>query len=156
MKQCKHNLNEMSHLTVTPGKSPGVQTSFKELLREQILDLRSEGQSGMTATEPIKVRISGDGVRVTRNTNYIIMSFSILQEEEELMSSRGNRTIAIVQGSEDFTTITKSFNEVFQEINDAQEEGFIKVEDMNVPVELYLGGDYKFLLLFTGLYSGAT
>lgn len=78
----------MSHLTVTPGKSPGVQTSFKELLREQILDLRSEGQSGMTATEPIKVRISGDGVRVTRNTNYIIMSFSILQKEEEFMSSR--------------------------------------------------------------------
>ena len=43
----------------------------------------------MTATEPIKVRISGDGVRVTRNTNYIIMSFSILQKEEEFMSSRG-------------------------------------------------------------------
>lgn len=41
VKQCKHNLNEMSHLTVTPGKSPGVQTSFKELLREQILDLVS-------------------------------------------------------------------------------------------------------------------
>lgn len=41
VKQCKHNLNEMSHLTVTPGKSPGVQTSFKELLREQMLDLVS-------------------------------------------------------------------------------------------------------------------
>ena len=41
VKQCKHNLKEMSHLTVTPGKSPGVQTSFKELLREQILDLVS-------------------------------------------------------------------------------------------------------------------
>ena len=24
-----------------------------------------------------------------------------------------------------------------------QEEGFIKVEDVNIPVELYLGGDYK-------------
>ena len=55
----------------------------------------------------------------------------------------GNRTIAIVQGSEDYTTITKSFNEVFQEINDVQEEGFIKVEDVNVPIELYHGGDYK-------------
>ena len=55
----------------------------------------------------------------------------------------GNRTIAVVQGSEDYTTIAESFNEVFQEINDVQEEGFIKVEDVNVPVELYLGGDYK-------------
>ena len=43
----------------------------------------------MTATEAIKVKISGDGARMTRNSNYIIMSFSILQKEEELMSSRG-------------------------------------------------------------------
>ena len=43
----------------------------------------------MTATERIKVKISGDGARMTRNSNYIIMSFSILQKEEELMSSRG-------------------------------------------------------------------
>lgn len=41
VKQCKHSLNEMSHLTVTPGKSPGVQTSIKELLREQMLHLVS-------------------------------------------------------------------------------------------------------------------
>ena len=55
----------------------------------------------------------------------------------------GNRTIAIAQGSEDYSIIAESFNEVFQEINDVQEEGFIKAEDVNVPVELYLGGDYK-------------
>ena len=56
----------------------------------------------------------------------------------------GNRTIAVVQGSEDYIQqLPNHFNEVFQEINDVQEEGFIKVEDVNVPVELYLGGDYK-------------
>lgn len=41
VKQCKNQLNELSHLTVTPGKSQGVQTSFKELLKEQIIDLVS-------------------------------------------------------------------------------------------------------------------
>ena len=63
----------------------------------------------MTATGAIKVKISGDGARnknyiimsfsilqkeeeLTRNSNYIIMSFSILQKEEELMSSRGTCT----------------------------------------------------------------
>ena len=46
----------------------------------------------MTAMEPIKVEISGDGARMRRNSNYIIMSFSILQKEEELMSSRGTCT----------------------------------------------------------------
>ena len=46
----------------------------------------------MTTTGAIKVKISGDGARMTRNSNYIIMSFSILQKEEELMSSRGTCT----------------------------------------------------------------
>lgn len=38
-KQSKNHLKELCHHTVTPGKSQGVQTSFKELLREQITDL---------------------------------------------------------------------------------------------------------------------
>ena len=46
----------------------------------------------MTAMGAIKVKISGDGARMTRNSNYIIMSFSILQKEEELMLSRGTCT----------------------------------------------------------------
>lgn len=41
VKQCKNHLNGLSHLTVTPGKSQGVQTSFKKLLREQIIDVLS-------------------------------------------------------------------------------------------------------------------
>lgn len=40
------------------------------------------------AKEPIKVKVSGDGARMTRNSNYVIVSFSILQKEE-VMSSRG-------------------------------------------------------------------
>ena len=41
VKQFKNHLNKLSHLTVTPGKSQGVQTLFKELLKEQIIDLVS-------------------------------------------------------------------------------------------------------------------
>ena len=48
-----------------------------------------------------------------------------------------------MQGSEDYATIAESFQEVFEEINEVQEEGFIQVEDEKIPVELFLGGDYK-------------
>ena len=41
VRQCKYDLNTMCHLTRTPGRTPGVQCSFKELLREQIQDLVS-------------------------------------------------------------------------------------------------------------------
>ena len=55
----------------------------------------------------------------------------------------GNRTIAVVKGSEDYTTIAESFQDVFQEINEIQEVGFVKVGENQIPVELFLGGDYK-------------
>lgn len=55
----------------------------------------------------------------------------------------GNRTIVVVNGSEDYTTIAESFRDVFQEINEVQEDGFVKVGETQTPVEVFLGGDYK-------------
>ena len=49
----------------------------------------------------------------------------------------------MVQGSEDYATMAESFQEVFDEINEVQEEGFVTLEQENIPVELFLGGDYK-------------
>lgn len=37
---------------------------------------------------PIKVKISGDGAKMTRLTNFIVISFSILNVEETVMSSK--------------------------------------------------------------------
>ena len=37
----------------------------------------------------IKVKISGDGAKMTRLTNFIIISFSILNAEDTVMSSKG-------------------------------------------------------------------
>jgi hypothetical protein len=37
----------------------------------------------------IKVKISGDGAKMTRLTNFVIISFSILNAEGTVMSSKG-------------------------------------------------------------------
>ena len=41
VKKTKHELNKQCHLTKTPGEAPGVQCSFKELLKEHISELVS-------------------------------------------------------------------------------------------------------------------
>ena len=53
------------------------------------MQFQGESSDHSDTQTPIKVKISGDGARMTRNSNYIILSFSILQKEDELMSSRG-------------------------------------------------------------------
>ena len=42
------------------------------------------GQNG-----PQKVKISGDGASISRISNYIIMSFSLLSDKEDVMSPKG-------------------------------------------------------------------
>jgi hypothetical protein len=41
------------------------------------------------ADSTIKVKISGDGAKMTRLTNFVIISFSILNAEDTVMSSKG-------------------------------------------------------------------
>ena len=43
----------------------------------------------------IKVKISGDGARMTRLTNFIIISFSILNAEDTVMSSKGAQFLMV-------------------------------------------------------------
>jgi hypothetical protein len=38
---------------------------------------------------PVKVKVSGDGAKMTRFTNFIVISFSVLNVEETIMSSKG-------------------------------------------------------------------
>ena len=101
--------------------------------------------------EPIKVKISCDGAKMSKSANFMILSFSLLQTGDLVMSSKGNRTIAIVNGPEKYETIETSFSEIISDINSVDNNGKIKVNDK----ELFLGGDYKFLLMAMGM-SGAT
>ena len=51
----------------------------------QVAGKSSEELSGIR----LQVKISGDGAKMTRLTNFILLSFSLLNEGEEVMSSKG-------------------------------------------------------------------
>jgi hypothetical protein len=36
-----------------------------------------------------KVKISGDGAKISRVSNYIVLSFALLSDEKEVMSTKG-------------------------------------------------------------------
>lgn len=90
---------------------------------------------------------------MTRNSNYIILSFSILQSGQDVMSAKGNTTIAIADASENYDVLKNAFESVFKEINDLIKNGYLEVNKQKVNTEFFLGGDYKFILLMLGLKS---
>ena len=40
--------------------------------------------------EKVKVKLSGDGARMSRDSTFILLSLSILQSTEDVLSSNGN------------------------------------------------------------------
>lgn len=55
--------------------------------------------------QAIKIKNSVDDARMSRTTNFLILSLCFLQNEENAISLRGNRTITVVNGPESYDTV---------------------------------------------------
>ena len=97
----------------------------------------------------MKVKISGDGAKMARNSNFTIISFNLLHEPEVVY------LFCIIKAPESYEMLASCCREVFQYINDLMVKKCIEIDERSVPLNIYLGADYKFLLIIMGL-SGAT
>ena len=150
VKQRRHQLNKICHVTPTPGVADGAQTSCNDLLTERIRDHLASNPDDYDRT--MKIKISGEGARMTRNSSFILLSFALLQAADDVMAAKGNHTIAVVKGKEDYTTLQASFADIFLSINNLIKTKQIIVDGKTV---MFWGGNYKFILLMMGL-KGAT
>jgi hypothetical protein len=156
IKQCRDDLNAMCHIDRLPGSSQGAKVhSIREVIVEHVKEYLAKLENFDSSKDKIQIKVSGDGAKMTRNSNFVLISFSMLQLRESVMSSKENRTIAVLNGHEDYNTLKESLRDVFIEINAMIHEGQLSVGDSTVKTEFFLGGDYKFLLLLLGL-KGAT
>ena len=92
---------------------------------------------------------------MTRNSSFVLLSFSILQTGEQVMTAKGNRTIAILNGKDFYSSLKQAFGNIFDEINNLIAEEIVTVDGKEVDTEFFLGGDYKYILIMLGL-NGAT
>ena len=143
IKQKRSDLNELFHIERIPGKYPGAQISFtlKDHIREYF-----KSHPNHPLEEPIKVTISGNGAKMSRSTNFLILSFSLLQTGDRVIFSKGNRTLCIVNGPEKNDTLKTSMGGVISDINLIIKNGKIEVDAKEVKVEIFLGGTTNFCL----------
>ena len=152
VKQCRHDLNDMCHLEGLKGKFPGTKvSSVKNLFVAHILDYLSKNPGFQADTDIIQIKISGDGAKMTNYSNFILLSFAILQTGESVMSAKGNRTIGVVNWKEDYSTIKEAFTYIIDELNQLIADGKLNVEGKDINIEFFLGGNYKFILMMLGL-----
>ena len=153
IKQRRNQLNKLCVISRTPGKSVGCQIDFQDKLRECLETFVSENPDFDFENNPVRIKISGDGAQMTRNTNFTILSLAILDGNSNPMSAKGNHSIAVVKKSECYEVLQESFCNVFESINSLNSTKQIEVSNRKISLEFFLGGDYKFLLLILGLKS---
>ena len=148
VKQCRDDLNKMYHIDPLQGNYTGAKvSSVAAILEQHIKDYLNDNATSDTANGTIQIKINGDGARMTRNSSFILLSFSILQSCESVMSAKGNRTIAIVNGSESYDTIKEAFGGIFHEINNMTSLGKLTVNNQEVNVDFFLGGGLQVYLV---------
>ena len=80
VKQCCKELNKMNHIDPLKGNYSGAKVSSVEnMISTHIQHFLDQSPEFNVDTEKIQIKISGDGAAMTRNSNFILLSFSILQ-----------------------------------------------------------------------------
>ena len=59
----------------------------------------------------------------------------------------GSHTVGVIEGQESYELLKVSSSELFSAINKIIKEGKITVDECKIPVEIFLGGDYKVLVI---------
>ena len=90
--------------------------------------------------DTIQIKISGNGARMTRTSSFILMSFALLDLGDDVMAAKGNHTIALVKGKENYKTLQESFADVFNEINRLNSEKKIEVNDRVINLRVFSRG----------------
>ena len=103
---------------------------------------------------PLKIKVSGDGRRCGRKRSQVMITFSILNAGSLSVSPNHHYTLALWEGHEDYDAFKEQLGDLLQDLRDAQNTG-ISLGDVNIPIVLYLSGDWKFIAIVMGLKSAS-
>jgi hypothetical protein len=142
--QCQEYINSLYHFERIAGNIPGAYVSLEsEIIRYIKYHVNPE-------TDKIKIKISGDGSKVNRISNFVVLSFSVITDDLTL-SSKDQNVVCIVNCKEDYDHSKLACKPFFQKINTLYEKASIDVEGKHFDLDILMGGDMKFLQLVLGL-----
>ena len=145
LKQLRTNLNKTYHITRTGGKCHGAKLNFTSTCRAHVQELLLHKPE--LKSEVIQVKLSVGSAVMYLSTNFIMISFALLQSDEKVLSSKSNVTKAIINGPEKYNTLKESLPDVPKEINELIKSKAILIDEKVFKLEFFLGVDMKFLLI---------
>ena len=102
IKEAK-KLDKKSSIYPTPGRGLRVQQSIRKRIRKVISHL-VESDPSFKENSVVRVKITGDGTRISQSMHCVVNAFTILREVASPNSPSGNHTIAILNTTENYNT----------------------------------------------------
>ena len=102
--------------------------------------------------QQVRVKLTGDGTNIGKRLHVVNFGFTILDEGELAYSAAGNHCIAIFKETEDYDSLKKALQDIVAEVESLKT---IRVNGIDFEITYYLGGDWKFLAMCTGIDSAS-
>ena len=155
LKQRIAELNKLWNIKPTPNGVVGVQQSLEDRLRVRITHLHktASADAKFRTTKTVNVKLSGDGTNIGKRLHIVNFTFTLLEEGRLAYSSDGNHTLAIFKEAEKYEHLRHALQDICIEVESLQ---MIIVDGQTYKINYYLGGDWKFLALITGIDSASS
>ena len=148
------NLNKLWKIRPTSNNIQGVQQSLKDRLEIRIRHLiksTSDPNSPFMQDKLVRVKQSGDGTKIGERLHVIAFIFTLL-DEDQATSAAGNHILAVFKQPEFYVYLKLALADIINEVEHLKE---IEVEGVTFSCS-YLGGDWKFLAVVTGIDSASS
>ena len=94
---------------------------------------------------------SVDGAKFSRNSSYVLFSFSFPSLCSNVLAGTGNHTFAAVKCPENYESLGEALQSVLAEINELIAEKEIELNGNTVKLNVVAGIDMKFMVIILGL-----
>ena len=150
IKQRIRTLNELWAIKATPNGTVGVQQSLRDRLQVRLRRLLDTAPADalFRKSKRTRVKLSGDGTMIGKRLHVENFTFTLLDEGSAAYSSEGNHILVIAKVPEDYDSLKNVLEDLVRE---TQEVTTIEVEEEIYSITYYLGGDWKFLAIVTGI-----
>ena len=152
LKERIAELNHLWNVYPTPHGTVGVQQSLEERLLIRVKQLQQVSPPGaeLFQTKKVRVKLSGDGTNIGKRLHVINFTFTLLDEGSVAYGYEGNHTLAVLKEPENYESLAKGLEDIRLEVECLKQ---IVVDGQTYDVVYFLGGDWKFLALCTGIDS---
>ena len=151
IKQLRSDMNILCHIQRTPGGAEGAEVDVEQELKCAIHSIIAENPNA----KQFAVKFCGDGTHVARSAGMCLTSFSVTSPGARMSKAACHHAVAVVKGQESYTLYNTCFRNIFNSINALAASKRLDINGEEMAIDVYLGGDYKFLLMVLGM-AGAT